>query len=76
MLNINEEKCSLTFLDERIEKAIAQTGARLLILDPMQGYLGERMDMNRANETREVMKGIEKVAEGTGCANYQFNWWL
>ena len=68
VLNINEEKHSLTFLDERIEKAITQTGAKLLILDPMQGYLGERMDMNRANETREVMKGIAKVAERTGCA--------
>lgn len=44
VLNINEEKQSLTFLDERIEKAITQTGAKLLILDPMQGYLGDRMD--------------------------------
>ena len=68
VLNINEEKYSLTFLDERIEKAIVQTGAKLLILDPMQGYLGEHMDMNRANETRKVMKGIAKVAERTGCA--------
>ena len=68
VLNINEEKHSLTFLDERIEIAITQTNAKLLILDPMQGYFGERMDMNRANETREVMKGIGKVAERTGCA--------
>ena len=68
ILNINEEDCSLTFLDERIERAIKETGAKLLILDPLQGYLGERMDMNRANETREVMKAIAKVAEKTGCA--------
>ena len=68
VLNINEEKHCLTFLDERIERAITQTGAKRLILGPMQEYLGERMDMNRANKTREVMKGIAKVAERTGCA--------
>lgn len=68
ILNINEDKHSLTFLDERIEKAITQAGAKLLILDPIQGYLGDRMDMNRANETREVMKSIANVAQRTGCA--------
>lgn len=68
ILNICEEERSLTFLDERIEKAITQTGAKLLILDPIQGYLGGRMDMNRANETREVMKNVAKVAQRTGCA--------
>lgn len=26
------------------------------------------MDMNRANETREVMKSIANVAQRTGCA--------
>lgn len=55
-------------LDSRIEKAIVQCDARLLILDPLQGYLGERIDMNRANEIREVMKSVGQVAQRTGCA--------
>ena len=55
-------------LDERIEKAIVQCGAKMLILDPMQGYLGERVDMNRANEVRTIMKSIGQVAQRTGCA--------
>lgn len=68
VLNINESEKTLTLMDERIEAAITQTGAKLLILDPIQGYLGERVDMNRANEIRTVLKNVAAVAERTGCA--------
>ena len=68
IINICEEEKSLHMLDERIEKAIVQCGAKMLILDPMQGYLGERVDMNRANEVRTIMKSIGQVAQRTGCA--------
>lgn len=68
VINIREDKKSLHLLDSRIEKAIVQCDAKLLILDPLQGYLGERIDMNRANEIREVMKAIGQVAQRTGCA--------
>ena len=37
-------------IDERLEEAIIKTKAKLLILDPIQAYLGGNMDMNRANE--------------------------
>ena len=37
---IDESEKSLTLLDERIEKAIDRTGARLIILDPVQGLCG------------------------------------
>ena len=43
-------------IDERLESAIKQTGARVLILDPIQVYLGGTMDMNRANEARNMTK--------------------
>ena len=43
-------------IDERLESAIKQTGARVLILDPIQAYLGGTMDMNRANEARDMTK--------------------
>ncbi len=68
VLNIVEDQRSLTLLDKRIEEAIVQTGARLIILDPIQGYLGGRIDMNRANEIRSVLKDVAAVAERTGCA--------
>lgn len=68
VLNIVEDTSSLTLLDERIEVAIQQTGARLMILDPIQGYLGGKVDMNRANEIRAVLKNVAAVAERTGCA--------
>ena len=65
---INEEDKILSLLDERIETAIRQANARLLILDPLQGYLGSHVDMNRANEIRSVLKKVADVAERTGCA--------
>ena len=68
VLNIAEDANSLTLLDERIEVAIVQTGAKLMILDPIQGYLGGKVDMNRANEIRTVLRNVAAVAERTGCA--------
>lgn len=65
---IDEREHSLSLLDERIESAIRETGARLMILDPVQAYVGEKVDMNRANEVRTVLKKVATVAEQTGCA--------
>ena len=42
--------------------------AKLLILNPIQAYLGGKMDMNRANEARDMTKHLGQVAERTGCA--------
>lgn len=68
VLNINEDTNPLYLSDERIEKAILQTNAKLMILDPIQGYVGEKVDINRANEIRSVLKKLSFVAERTGCA--------
>lgn len=65
---IDESEKSLSMIDERLEQAIVQTNARLLILDPIQAYLGGGMDMNRANEARDMTKHLGQVAEQTGCA--------
>ena len=65
---IDESDQCLSLLDKRIEDAIVQTGAKLMILDPVQGYLGDKVDMNRANEIRSVMKKVSAVAKRTGCA--------
>ena len=68
VLSIVEDKKQLSLLDERIEKAIQEHNARLMILDPIQGYIGSRVDINRANEIRTVLKSVSSVAERTGCA--------
>ena len=68
VLNICEETDPLSLSDERIEQAIRQTDAKLMILDPIQGYIGERIDINRANEIRTILKKVASVAERTGCA--------
>ncbi|MHA9740122.1 AAA family ATPase [Robinsoniella peoriensis] len=68
ILVIDDSEKSLTMDDERLEKAIVQTGAKLLILDPIQAYLGNGVDMNRANEARDMTKKLGQLADRTGCA--------
>lgn len=65
---IDETDVSLSMLDERIEQAILKEKAKLMILDPIQAYLGAKMDMNRANEARDMTKHLGQMAERTGCA--------
>ena len=65
---IDERDKSLSMADERLEEAIIQTGARMLILDPIQAYLGGGMDMNRANEARDMTKRLGALAEKYKCA--------
>ena len=65
---IDEAGRILSLLDERIEKAVKATDAKLMILDPLQGYLGRDIDMNRANEIRDILKRLTIMADQTGCA--------
>ncbi len=65
---IDDTEQSLYMDDERLEIAIREQNAKLLILDPLQAYLGDRVDMNRANEAREMTKKLSAMAERTGCA--------
>lgn len=55
-------------IDERLEEALAKTRAKVLILDPIQAYLGGGMDMNRANEARDMTKKLGALAEKYQCA--------
>ena len=65
---INEEEKQLSMTDDRIEKAIRQNNVRLMIMDPIQAYLGANVDMNRANEIRPLFRHLSTIAERTGCA--------
>ena len=68
VLVIDETAQTLSMSDEWLGAAIRQTGAKLVILDPLQAYLGADVDMHRANEIRPVMKRLGDVAEQYGCA--------
>lgn len=68
VLVIDESEQGLCMSDERIEQAIKETGAKLVILDPIQAYLGANVDMHRANEIRPVMKRLGDIAEKYSCA--------
>ena len=68
VLVIDESDKSLSMSDERLEEALARTGAKVLILDPIQAYLGGGMDMNRANEARDMTKKLGALAEKYQCA--------
>ena len=65
---IDESIKSLSMIDERLEEAVIRTKAKLLILDPIQAYLGGGMDMNRANEARDMTKRLSLLAEKYKCA--------
>lgn len=65
---IDDSQSMLTLTDQRLEEAIHSTDAGLLVLDPLQAYLGSGVDMHRANEIRPIMKKLSAVAERTGCA--------
>ena len=68
VLVIDDSELQLTLSDERIEKAIIENNARLVIIDPIQAYLGADVDMNRANEVRPIFMRLGQVAQRTGCA--------
>lgn len=68
VLVINDSDVNLSLDDERIEVAIRKTQAKLLILDPIQAYLGMSVDMNRANNIRPILGRLNIIAEQNDCA--------
>lgn len=65
---IDDSDFELTVADQRLEEAISETKARLIVFDPMQAFFGSGVDIHRANEVRNVFKKLCRIAEKTGCA--------
>lgn len=65
LIFIKEDK-PLTFADERIGEAIRETGAKLLILDPLSSYIGD-CSLNAANEVRPEFNHLIRAAKENGC---------
>ncbi len=68
VLVIDDAENPLTLADQRIEKAIRENNARLVIIDPLQAFLGANVDMNRANEVRPIFRRMAEMAQNTNCA--------
>lgn len=62
-----EVAISLTDLAS-IEAAVAQEQPRLIVVDPIQAFLGSAVDMHRANEVRPLLAGLARLAEEYECA--------
>ena len=68
VLVIDDRDTPLTLADERIARAIRENNARLVIIDPVQAFLGADVDLNRANEVRPIFRSLGDIAQATGCA--------
>ena len=58
----------LSLADDRFEQAIRETGAKLLIIDPLQAFLSNDADISKLGGIREAFVKLTMVAEETGCA--------
>lgn len=66
---INEEiHGNLTLDDERIRDAIIQFEPKLLVIDPVQAYIGSDSDLQIAGRARKLMRRLGMWAEAYDCA--------
>lgn len=65
---IKDDDGDLTLDDERIELAVKMTGARLLVLDPIQAFIGKNGNMQSAVRMRETMTKLANIASEYACA--------
>ncbi|MDD4376228.1 MAG: AAA family ATPase [Clostridia bacterium] len=65
---INEEKESLCVQNfQKIEKIVSEVKPVLLVLDPIQSYIGD-INMNAMNEVRKALNPLKEIAEKYNCA--------
>ena len=65
---IEDENNELNFEDDRIEKLIAETGAKLCVLDPLQSFLVQDTDMQSAARMRSALGKLSRISAKYGCA--------
>lgn len=68
VLTLDDSYEPLTMTDPRLARMIQAYEARILVLDPLQAYLGDGVDMHRANEIRPIMAQLAYVADQLQCA--------
>lgn len=65
--DVDGSSAPLSLTDGRIEQVIKKYNAKLLIFDPLQSYLGEDIDMHRANEVRPILDQLIDMANRYSC---------
>jgi RecA-family ATPase len=68
---VNGEKIHTSFTlscVQELERALAELKPALVIIDPLQAFLGAKVDMHRSNEVRPVMAGLAELAADHKCA--------
>lgn len=68
MVHFIVEEGDLTMIDYRVELSVLQTGAKLLIFDPIQSFLPVNCDMQSATKTRSVLGKLAALAEKNNCS--------
>jgi len=51
-----------------IESHVKEMNARLLVLDPVQAFIGRNADLSRAADIRRLMTNLAVIAERNHCA--------
>lgn len=58
----------LSFNSPEVEEAVKQVQARLVVFDPLQAFMGAKVDMFRANETRPELAKLFEMCDRNDCA--------
>jgi archaellum biogenesis ATPase FlaH len=53
--------------DIRLEQSITEHQPALVVIDPIQGYIGAKTNINQSNEVRPIMERIRSLAETAKC---------
>jgi len=69
-LVVPEGAPELTFPDDcmALEQEIRESGASVVVLDPLLSRVAERFDTHKDAEVRQALEPLKKVLERTGCA--------
>lgn len=62
------ETAGLTFQSPEIASAMEQIKPKLVIFDPFQSFLGAKVDLFRANETRPILARLFEMCAKYDCA--------
>ncbi|MBE6105341.1 AAA family ATPase [Anaerovibrio lipolyticus] len=65
---ISEQESPLKISDDRLRQAVESFGARLVVIDPIQAYIGDDASMFNVGSIRQVMKSINNWANKRKCA--------
>ena len=57
----------LSLTDKRIKEVLEEHHPQLLVFDPLQSYLGENVDMHKANEVRPILDSLADLAKEYQC---------